>query len=524
MTRASPSPADKSPLLILISGGAWLALAWFSWGVFAEATASQAPVTRVLLAGLHAAWMALWLWAIHNLVHQLASLLLPRPRLARSEAHAGAPVAILYLTCDDFDPLACSSCLAQDHGPTRLIICDDSQRPESRRAIDAWIAARPEPIAVSRREGRLGYKAGNLNHAIATRVEEDFFVVCDADEIIPTDFVSRLLRYFAGPGIGFVQAGHEARSDCATRFSAVLGPTIKLFHDFCLAMRNRFGFVSCYGHGVMIRRSAWQAAGGFPEIVSEDLGFASRALEQGLRGVFVREVTAWEAFPPNYRAFLAKYARIAGGTVEYFRREYPRLLASRRAGLVEKLDVLLTFSYCFGGLVTLFNILGALSLGLLVELEGQGHIALWVLAIWLLGPSTPLLAILSGLCGRPAKALRYLLTATVAYVSLVPILSARVLTQGWGRRSPGFEVTGVVATQSEPLLRYASIMAFGGCVLLAAVLLDSPALGPLLCFSLMLLSGPLMTLSERDGALGLIGRNCSFLPFAGLAGYLTWAI
>ena len=498
----------KSPLLIAVSATAWLVLAWVSWGLFAETAARHGAVTVTVLAGLHAAWMALWLWAIHNLIHQLASVLLPRRPLARTGDNDRAQVAVLYLTCDDFDPVACGSCLEQDHRESRLIICDDSRTIEGQGRVDAWVAGRSGDITVVRRGDRRGYKAGNLNNAIATVVDEDFFVVCDADEIIPADFVPRLLPYFAAPGIAFVQASHEARADCATRFSVVLGPTIKLFHDFCLTMRNRFGFVSCYGHGVMIRRSAWRAAGGFPEIVSEDLGFAARALAQGQRGVYLPEVKAWEAFPPNYRAFIAKYARIAGGTVEFFRREFPALLASRRASLVETLDILLTFSYCLGGLVTALSIVGALSLSLLYELEGQSRLPLWILAIWLLGPSTPLLALLSGLCGRPAKALRYFLTA-------------RVLTQGWGLRSPGFEVTGVVATQAEPLVRYALTMASGGAVLLAAVLLESPALGPLLCFSLMLLSGPLMTLTERDGALGLIGRNCSFLPFVALAGYLT---
>ena len=70
----------KSPLLIAVSATAWLVLAWFSWGLFAETAARHGPVTVTVLAGLHAAWMALWLWAIHNLIHQLASVLLPAGR------------------------------------------------------------------------------------------------------------------------------------------------------------------------------------------------------------------------------------------------------------------------------------------------------------------------------------------------------------------------------------------------------------------------------------------------------------
>ena len=519
----TPTDLDKSPRLILVTGASWAALTWISWDLFGHDVAGPfGSLATTLLSLLHAAWMLVWIWAIHNFWHQLAGAVLPRNRLPRSDLNKNAPVAVLYLTCDDFDPVACRSCLEQDHPTLRLIICDDSRQASSRAAVDAWVAQCGQEVQISRRSNRRGFKAGNLNHAIENCVEEEFIVVCDADEIIPTDFVSRLLGFFTAPSIAFVQASHEARIDCATRFSTILGPTIKLFHDYCLAVRNRFGFVACFGHGVMIRKSAWRAVGGFPEIVSEDLGFASRALEQGLRGLYAREVVAQEAFPPNYRAFIAKYAKIAGGTLEYFQKEFPRLLRSKEARAVEKIDILLTFSYCIGGLVTAANIVGALSLSFIYDIQEQGRLALWILMFWLIGPLTPLVALVSDLCQRPAQALRYLLTAAVAFVSLMPILALRVVGQITGRRAPSFEVTGAVALQPEPILRYAAIATTGGCILLVSVMLGSPALAPLLLFSSMLLSGPLLTLVERDDALGLLGRNCCVLPFITLACFLAW--
>ena len=172
--------------------------------------------------------------------------------------------------------------------------------------------------------------------------------------------------------------------------------------------------------------------------------------------------------------------------------------------------------------MTALNIVGALLLSWLYDFQGHSQLALGILVLWLVGPLTPLVALITELSNRPASALRYLLTATVAYGSLVPILAARVVAQGLGRRAPSFEVTGAVARQPAPFVRYAAIVTSGSCTLLAAVALRSPALAPLLCFSLMLVSGPLMSLTERDDALGVLGRNCSFLPFAALIGYLNW--
>ena len=172
----------------------WLAVIIWSVAHFRNVipAAIPVPVARAL-AFLYLPWSATWLWTIHNFVNQCISALLPRPA-ERPLRRSSSAVAVLYTTCDDFDPEACLSALRQDHLNLRVIVCDDSHLQSSRDAIDAWVRRVAPEVALVRRPARRGFKAGNLNHCIATAVREEFIVLCDADEVLPGDFVTRVLN------------------------------------------------------------------------------------------------------------------------------------------------------------------------------------------------------------------------------------------------------------------------------------------------------------------------------------------
>jgi len=171
--------------------------AWSLWHI-PEVIPSKGPwPVAVALACLYLPWMATWLWTIHNFVHQAMSTFLHRP-LAASPIAATEPVALLYTTCDDFDAAACLSGLRQSYQHTRLIICDDSRQPASRDRIDQWIETAGQLVTIVRRPNWDGLKAGNLNYAIETTVTEELIAICDADEVLPEDFLARRWTYFTG--------------------------------------------------------------------------------------------------------------------------------------------------------------------------------------------------------------------------------------------------------------------------------------------------------------------------------------
>ena len=510
--------SDVSFGLLAFTFVVWICLSLWSWTEF-RLTVPDAygGGLRNILLCLHIPWMMLWLWGIHNFMHSALSYVPWMRSPARPGPMIRTDVAILYTTCDDFDPEACTSCLVQSHPNTRLVICDDSRTSEHRRRIDEWVAAHGSRAVIVRRSDRHGFKAGNLNHAVEGFVHEEFFLVCDADEVIPCDFIERLLRRFTSEDIAFVQASHTARTPHRSRFEAMLAPTVDLFYKHCLPLRARFGFVSCFGHGVLIRRSAWRKVGGFPEIVSEDIGFACRVPTVGLRGVYAEDVVAEEAYPETYTAFCAKYRKIVGGTIQFFREEARAFLRSPLVSWTEKTDLLLTFSWCFLGLITMIGILGGLVISYLYALAGWDRLPSWLLIIYLIGPLTPLVPLLVRAAGQPFRYGSYAVTAATAYTSLLPVLTWEAAKKLLGFGRPVFTATGWIA-QHAPRLRYhRSCQMVGLAILVGAVMLRSPALAPGVGIAMMIFLGPFMCFTERSGWLGFLACNVACAPFLTIA-------
>jgi hypothetical protein len=123
-----------------------------------------------------------WIYAAYNIAVILFGSLYRRraaERLAAMPVAANPedspPVALLYTTCNDFVESSVMSCIEQDYLHYTLYILDDGSTPEHRARIDAFAAAHPERVQVIRRLDKRAYKAGNLNHALASVAREPFF-------------------------------------------------------------------------------------------------------------------------------------------------------------------------------------------------------------------------------------------------------------------------------------------------------------------------------------------------------------
>jgi hypothetical protein len=506
---------EKSGGILCLTLLSWGCLSVWSWSLFAATVpTAYGSVLATVLKLVHLPWMLFWLWGIHNFWHQTFSCFPRRRRQPMADSPADAEVAILYATCDDFDPTACHSCLNQHSSHARLLICDDSLDHFYKNLIDQWAAQFGPRVTIIRRANRRGFKAGNLNHAIAGFTHEEFLLLCDADEVIPADFVAKLLPYARHPDVAFAQARHCVRTPAATRFAHLLGHVTNIFFEYCLPLRNRFGFVSCFGHGVLIKRSVWEAIGGFPERASEDLAFASQALAAGYRGLYVEEVIAEEAFPSSYTALLKKYLRVVEGTIEYFRKDFPELVKSPLATWTEKVDLLITYSSCYLGLVAMINLVGGLILVYLYKLAGHTGLQVWLVIFYLVGPFTPIAPLIVNLPKEPKKYGKLFFLAAMAYASLLPMLGVRAAWQILRPSAPTFEPTGKIGRQKQLVREHALTVITGLFVFGVAVVLRSLAFVPAAGIGLMFMLGPALCLTERDNRLGTIARNCGFIPYA----------
>lgn len=340
------SPGRKSPALYR-----WLLSLWVLLLAAAAPSVLQTllrawtegPAVAVLagVSTLFVAWF--WLNGLKDLVYtgyyhfRRDRLFTPAPRRAGTDHPS---VVMVYCTCNDFDGASLAASLDQDYPDYRTVILDDSKDPSYKARVNAF--AVEHGLEVVRRADRVGFKAGNLNNYLR-RARFDYFVILDSDEIIPRNFISRALDYFAAhPTAGIVQANHVAtRND--NRFMTTFAPGVDSHWPAYQAVKDRFGFLSLLGHGAMVSRDCYHAAGGFPHVVAEDLCLSIRARVAGFMTVFAPDIVCSEAYPVDYLAFKKRHSKWTQGNMEFIKCFSGEIV---RAPIpwFEKLDIVL-FTY-----------------------------------------------------------------------------------------------------------------------------------------------------------------------------------
>lgn len=484
-------------------------------------------------------WMVVLWWATHHLVFQIAAFFKHGPSALTANEQGAVHFVILYLTCNDFQPDCCESCVQQDYPPEsyRVVICDDSTDDFHQNAIDRFQKALPQVYCVQRPE-RKGFKAGNLNHAFqaAVKQDEEWIVLVDADQYLPRNFLADLSRVITSQAadVAFVQARHDAqhfapkelsfsKSD-ATFFQRALSYEIRMFSERDLPLRQIYGFLPFLGHGGAIRRTAWLELNGFPEVVSEDYAFTMRLREAGYYGVVAENLVSWESFPKDYGAFIVRLNKFAGGAAQLFRQAIPAFWKSD-ASLVEKYDLCMLLSwYPLMSLVMLNGFLSALVC----------H-TMWRNDLSVLHPFLPYLFLLMLLLGisvsrsvahSMSTALRYWFWATAVYTAALP-------TAGWQFIvhlfiNPNFPRTPKGTERSPSFTGTASVtFLLGIAAMWLACKYWSPFSPILLAQSVAYLSFPAFRWLNEPNWRGVIARIILFIPgmllIVGLALMWWWA-
>lgn len=347
----------------------------------------RSAVTGVL-ASVTVAFVAyFWLNGVKDVAYPIAYRLMTHRSPPYMIMPAYCPsVAILYVTCNDFSAASLDSSAQQTYPRCEVFILDDSYKSEYKRQVDEY--AQRRGYRVVRRVDRSGYKAGNLNNFLRDDGQRfDFFVIVDSDEILPPDFTRRCLDYFMlDSTTGIVQANHVATRN-RTTFMRTFAPGVDSHWPAYQAVKARYGFMSLLGHGAMVSLEAYNAAGGFPHIVAEDISFAISVKKAGYKTAFAMDITCEEEFPPDYAAFKKRHKKWTEGNMEFIRNLTGPILFTKSLTWYEKLDIVLfTYSLPLTGLFSLYVIINAIVFPLM---SFQYRYPLWMLVptiVFLMAP------------------------------------------------------------------------------------------------------------------------------------------
>jgi hypothetical protein len=276
-------------------------------------------------------------------------LLLPEfklPRLDKLKAHP--PVALLCCTCDDVNLRVLEKMSKQTYANLQIYILDDSQSECSRRNVDSV------GLSVVRRDNRIAYKAGNLNNWLFRYGEAfRYFVVIDADSILPDYFVEEAVCYAEHPAnykIGLFESLMQTWN-IDNEFVYLQSVMAPLSHRQRLRLGNRIQSMLSAGHNNLYRTAVMREIGGFNEdYLAEDYATTVELLRSGWLCMTL-PIVSYERLPANLNEYAKRSARYAFQTFQLLSLKVEGIPWASRFRLVKDLH-----SYCLP-IVALIGIL-----------------------------------------------------------------------------------------------------------------------------------------------------------------------
>ncbi len=169
-----------------------------------------------------------------------------------------------------------------------IYLLDDSSDAKMREGLER--VAKKHGVAYLHRDSRKGFKAGALNNMLKY-AKEEVIAVFDADEkLVDRNFLRDLLPYFSDPKLSYIQT--EKRYQKGSFFSESVDIFDAFFFKFiqpARALNNTAVFAGSCG---LLRRSAVEGIGGFPEYVIEDTFFSFESDMHHYKSLYVPKVYA----------------------------------------------------------------------------------------------------------------------------------------------------------------------------------------------------------------------------------------
>ncbi len=195
-----------------------------------------------------------------------------------------------------------------------------------------------------RQPGRGGGKSGALNEVMPL-THAEIILVCDADAVVPPDFLTRTLPLFAQTPhrgrrtIGAVQV-RKAISNAGTNFWT-RGQVAEMASDSYLQQQRVAvrGIGELRGNGQLVRRDVLEKCGGWNEnTLTDDLDLTFKLHLAGVDIAFLPEPAIAEEGVTSWKSLWHQRCRWAEGGYQRYLDYWPGIL-SRRMGLAKTLDL-----------------------------------------------------------------------------------------------------------------------------------------------------------------------------------------
>ncbi len=399
-----------------------------------------------------------------------------RSRYARelAQLHAagghllGQPVAVLITVVNE--DLAIVRDTVQSAlnliGEKTVYLLDDGKRAATQKMAELL------GVRYVRRSDQNGYKAGNINNALAHHVREPFAIIVDADFALDPHFIERTMPLFADPSVAAVQTP-QVYGNADTLFSRGCQHLQDIFYDYLQPGKHLLGSSFCVGTNVIFRVKAVREVGGLSEMHSEDIFTTLALLERGYKVSFLNEPLAVGLSPTTLTSFYTQQNRWAlGGFLMMLKHN---TLFNRRLTLAQRTQFFLSnFFYLSGISVAIYLLSPLIAILFNIKALNEAYLSQWFAAYSLLFAGNFVLA--------TALLKKHRLSSWVLSIfTLVPYLSALgstlVSVRPFRWRVTNARSKSVITKLLSPYIALVGIALAIGCLLAMGVLAVHRTLG-----------------------------------------------
>jgi cellulose synthase/poly-beta-1,6-N-acetylglucosamine synthase-like glycosyltransferase/peptidoglycan/xylan/chitin deacetylase (PgdA/CDA1 family)/spore germination protein YaaH len=233
------------------------------------------------------------------------------------------------------------SVLNSDYTNLHVLVIDDGSKD---RTFELASEAYSQEIAAGRVKvitHANGGKASALNFALE-RMDEEFYVGIDADTVIASDAVSKLIPHFEDPRVGAVAGNAKVgnRVNLWTRWQALEYITSQNFERRALDL---FNVVTVVPGAIGAWRTApVKAAGGYPiNTVAEDADLTMNLLEQQFKVVYEDRALAFTEAPIGASGLMRQRFRWSFGILQAIWKHRAAFIRNQAMGLFALPNILI---------------------------------------------------------------------------------------------------------------------------------------------------------------------------------------
>lgn len=327
-----------------------IALIYFSWWFFPGHIGNPVLFGLLLFGECYHVFMALTFWYTLWPTMRREKLTVslqppPHPGVAIFITVAGEPKEVIYRTA-----LAATT-LSYD--TFHVFILNDGYVAGKPNWHEAEEVATELGIRCITRTTPGGAKAGNINHALSL-TDEEIIVLFDADMAPHSDFLEKVIPYFADPRTGFVQAPQFYTNAQRNDVSGAAWEQQELFFGPIMEGKDRVNSAFICGTNVAIRREALNSVGGlYEKSIAEDFLTSLLIHKKGWQSYYLPVVLAEGLAPEDLLSYYKQQLRWARGSLEVLFGSNP--LFTMKLTLAQKIHYLSSGLYWANGLIVIID-------------------------------------------------------------------------------------------------------------------------------------------------------------------------